>query len=66
MKIFTIILGATSMVCVSGWVRSYLAVQTLLRFIELRGYPFPTKEELGVCSHKVAEKMLNRLAKGKH
>lgn len=61
----TAFLAIATVVCAVGWFRWKLSTMTLLYFIEINRYRFPTDTELKFCTQKVSEKMLSWWPTGK-
>ena len=61
----TAILAIAAVVCAVGWFCARLSTMTLLRFMDEKGYTFPTDSELKTCSRKEAERLLSWWPAGK-
>lgn len=59
MIILTVLLGTIAVVCAAGWFLCSLSGRVLLCFMEKKGCPLPTRQELKECSREAVEKMFH-------
>lgn len=48
---------ASTVVCGMGWLSTRIALNAMIYFIEKKGYPAPTSQEVDECTRYVAKKM---------
>ena len=55
-----ILLTATTVICVIGWLNRYVSTCALIYYLEKKGYAQPSDEELKECTLWAAKKIFKR------
>ena len=56
-----VIFGVIALICAAGWFVQYLGAATLIWFLQEKGYPLPSDEEMKRGSRWVVAHLLNDL-----
>lgn len=60
-----LLLFVSTLICAGGWFFSSLTTKIILHFMETKGYPMPTREELKASSQEVTCRVFSFGAKNR-